>query len=139
MSSPRRRRGIEGLMAGEPQRERADPHLPVCLEGEVTRVDGDDLWARIRRLDGSGLREVGPCAWQRPIVSLEIGWDLADPGPPHEHDAGTVEPSGSHAHTVDVIGWRTDPPAGTRCLIAFADGRLERPWVVAFVGWPRRG
>lgn len=133
-----RRRDVAELMSGRPGVKRADYHLPVALEGRVSRVAGDDLWALVPRLDGIGRREIGPCAWQRPVDYPEIGYSLADPGPPHEWDEGTVEDTG-HTHRVHIIWWRSDPPAGTRCLIAFADGRLERPWVVAFVGWPRRG
>lgn len=28
------------------------------------------------------------------------------------------------------------PPAGTRCLVLFADAGVGDPWVVAFDGWP---
>jgi hypothetical protein len=33
-------------------------------------------------------------------------------------------------------GAPADPPAGTRCLVEFVGSGVDRPWVVAFSGWP---
>jgi hypothetical protein len=33
-------------------------------------------------------------------------------------------------------GAPADPPAGTHCLVEFVGSGVDRPWVVAFSGWP---
>ena len=76
-------------------------------EAEVVAVDGG-VHVVIRDYDG-GRHRFGPCRYQPPLVAAG--------GDPHGHQFAV-------------------PPAGTRCLVVFADGDVARPWIVTFGGWP---
>lgn len=94
-------------------RRRPTRQFEPIREAVVDSVDGDGV--RFRLLDQPRI-VYGPARWQRPITGVE------------------TNTSGDSTHTHDVV--RDDPPSGTRCLVTFVGSGADRPWVIAFDGWP---
>lgn len=66
------------------------------------------MFSVLDRTGAASSEVLGPAGWQRPVLPHAAG----DPG---------------------VLG---TPPARTRCLIVFVGTGVDRPWVLAFSGWP---
>lgn len=87
------------------------PRFATPQIGTVRRVTGQGLMVTLDLLGDTRL--VGPCPWARPIPATPAGYTTHDHGITHD-----------------------TPPAGTRCLVAFAGGQLDGAWVIAFDRWP---
>lgn len=87
-----------------------DPTRPdiALIGGTVER--SEPLMVSLNRRGGG---TIGPCRYEpRRIVVTTVD------GHTHSADAGP-------------------PPAGTPCLVGFADNDESQPWVLAFVDWPQ--
>lgn len=100
---------VESVVSG--QRRRAAPQAALPMEGVVRSVAAAGVSFVVPDYDG-GRHLFGPAPWHRGSAAAT------------DADGGGTDPA--HVHTA------APPPVGARCLVVFAGGSIERPWVVAW-------
>jgi hypothetical protein len=105
---------IDDVITGRDRGQQTGQFGRVYL-ADVTDADADTVWFVVPAIDEITEHQTSDF----PIPPTAAPTEVGDHGE-HTHDLRTPN----------------NPPAGTRCAVAFADGDVGDPVILAFYGWP---